>query len=144
MPFILLIIGAALVISGIKGTQTTLGKQLQQDFTGPNNFIYWLIALGGIGSLGYVPQLEKFSRTFMALIIIVLFISDKGFFNKFNIAIKEGTTSPPASDSANYNIPQFSSDSLGNVFSGSNAGGSSDYGDYITYAEYAAEIAVLL
>lgn len=87
MPFVLLIIGLLLVITGFQNTYKQLGTQLESDFTGTNNFLYWVIALGVVGAIGYAKDLQAFSRTFMALIIVGIFLSNKGFFTQFQSAI---------------------------------------------------------
>jgi len=95
MPFALVFIGLILIITGFQNTYSQLGSQLVRDFTGDGNFIYWLIAIGIIGMMGYNDTLKPFSRALMGLIIVVIFLSNKGFFTKFNEALKEGTSSAP-------------------------------------------------
>lgn len=95
MPFALITIGLALIVSGIKNTQSQLGAQVVKDFTGAGNFIYWVLAIFCVGALGYIPQLDKFSKAFMGLIIVALFISNKGFFSQFTVAIQSGTANAP-------------------------------------------------
>lgn len=87
MPFALLVIAILLVVTGARGTYPQLKTLLIQDFTGQHNFLNWIVALGAVGLLGYVPDLQKFSRAMLALIIICLFLSEKGFFTKFQQAI---------------------------------------------------------
>ena len=97
MPFALIIAGLVLTISGVRGTQDDLLTLLRGDFTGQNNFIYWVIAILIIGSLGYIKSLEPVSRAFLALVLVVLFLKrgnpngvGGGFFEKFTQQI--GTT----------------------------------------------------
>lgn len=45
------------------------------DFVGPGNMFVWLLALGLVGSVGYVRQLRPVSDAFLVLIIIVLIVS---------------------------------------------------------------------
>lgn len=84
-----------LVIVGFQNTYKEFGSQLAKDFTGDGNFIYWIIAIGAIGALGYNKTLEPFSRAFMALIIVVIFLSNKGFFAQLNPQLKAGTDTKP-------------------------------------------------
>lgn len=95
MPYALILGGLMLTIAGVRNTQGALFTLLEGDFTGPRNFIAWTLAMVGIGSLGYVADLRKLSNSFMALILLVLFLangnSDKsggGVFNQFMAAIK--------------------------------------------------------
>lgn len=74
MPFALLLVGLVLLISGVKNTQDTLFATVKGDFTGPDNFIYWFVAIIIIGAIGYVPKLKPISTAFLALVIVVLFL----------------------------------------------------------------------
>ena len=94
MPFALVTVGMLLIISGFQNTYRELGRQVASDFSGPNNFFYWAVALGVIGALGYVKSLEGFSRAFMALVIVAIFLSNKGFFNQLNSGIQAGSSTP--------------------------------------------------
>lgn len=83
MPFIIVLIGILLVAIGYQGTHKEFMTLLKGDFSGPNNFVFWFIALFSIGLVGYAPKLKGFSDAFMVLVIIVLFLSNDGFFDKF-------------------------------------------------------------
>lgn len=83
MPLALLVIGTVFLVAAIRGTQKELFNTLKDDFTGPNNFIVWGLALFLIGALGYVKTLKPLSNSFMLLVVIVLFLSNRGFFDKF-------------------------------------------------------------
>lgn len=93
MPFALLIIGLLLVVAGFQNTHKELGSQIVNDFTGQNNFIYWIAAIGIVGALGYVKALEPFSRMFLALILVSIFLANKGFFNQLNASLTKSTSS---------------------------------------------------
>jgi len=76
------------------GSTEGLANLLQGDFTGPDNFIYWLVAIMIIGAIGYVPKMKGISNAFLVLIIVVLFITrgnpkmqGGGFFKQFTSAI---------------------------------------------------------
>jgi hypothetical protein len=97
MPFVFIIVGAVLVTSGVRGTSQDLLNLLKGDLTGQNNFIYWVLAILLIGSLGYVDELRGFSRALLALIIIVLVVHEQnqggsgGLFTEFQNAVKQIT-----------------------------------------------------
>jgi len=91
MPFALTIIGMLLIVTGFQNTYAALGAQVAGDFTGKNNFIYWFVAIAVVGAIGYAKPLQNFSRAFMALIIVSIFLSNKGFFTKFNAALSSGS-----------------------------------------------------
>lgn len=93
MPFAFLIIGAVLITSGVRNTYSDLFKLVKGDFSGPNNFTYWMVAILILGSLGYVDELKGFSRAFLALVLVVLILSNRGFFSKFNQQIFSSSNS---------------------------------------------------
>lgn len=94
MPFALVFIGLILIITGAKDTYAALGKQLVTDFTGSKGFIVWIVAIGAVGSLGYVEKLRPFSRIFMVLIIVSMVIKNGGVFDKLQEAINTGPVAP--------------------------------------------------
>lgn len=95
MPFVFLIVGLVCVVSGTQNTQGTLFTQLKTDFTGKNNFGYWALSIFVIGAIGYVPELKTFSRWILALVLIGLIVSNKGFFAQFQQAIGTTKTASP-------------------------------------------------
>lgn len=90
MAFVFIIIGIVLLASGVRGTSGDLYTALQKDFSpsaqspGQHSFAVWAATILIIGALGYVKSFQALSRTFMALVIIVLLLSNSGFFAKFN------------------------------------------------------------
>lgn len=78
-----------LVLTGIKGSAADLYALLVSDFTGPNNFIYWMFAILLLGSLGYIKGLEQFSKLFLILVLIVLFLDNRGFFAQFQAFLNQ-------------------------------------------------------
>ena len=83
MPYLLIIIGAVLLVSGVKDTTKKLFSLVSGDFAGKHTYLSWAAAILGIGAIGYIEELQTFSRTFMGLVVVVLFLSNGGFFNKF-------------------------------------------------------------
>ena len=103
MPFALLIIGAVLLVAAVKGTTDSLFSLVVKDFTGPQNFIYWMVAILLIGSLGYIPKLKPVSVSLLGLVVLVLFLSrgdpkyvGGGFFEKFTAGLGSTTAATPA------------------------------------------------
>jgi hypothetical protein len=109
MPFALIVIGTVLLVAAARNTQGDLFDLVKGDFTGPNNFIYWFISIMIIGSLGYIPKLKPLSTAFLALVIVVLFLTrgKQGFFGKFTEAIGTTTEQKPAGDKVSLQFPQF-------------------------------------
>ncbi len=100
MPFALIIVGLVLVVASVRDRITNgnpnLVGMLKQDFTGTDNFSYWLISILIIGALGYIPTFKPLSRAFLALVIIVLILSNGGFFKQFNLQAFGSTSSSGA------------------------------------------------
>lgn len=94
MPFALVIVGLLLIVTGAKDTYREFGTELVADFTGPGNFTYWLAAMGAVGAVGYYPPLKGFSRLFLGLILLAMFISNRGFFAKLTGALASGPETP--------------------------------------------------
>lgn len=107
MPYALTFAGLLLIITGINNTYSQLGAQLKKDFSGDKSFLMYIAALGGVGALGYIPTLRRFSHLFMALILISLVLSNKGFFNNLSAALKGPLIAPVANNDAS--APQVSS-----------------------------------
>ena len=83
MPLALLVVGILFITAAVRGKQELLFDTLKDDFTGPNNFIYWFIAIFLIGAVGYYKPAKPLSNAFLTLVILVMFISNRGFFQKF-------------------------------------------------------------
>lgn len=79
-----------MIVTGAKGTHAALGAQLTKDFTGDKNFIYWLIAIGVVGSIGYVESMRTFSRLFLLLIVVAMILKNGGFATQLMQAVQQG------------------------------------------------------
>jgi hypothetical protein len=79
MPFVILAFGVVLVVAGVRGTQGALFTLLKNDLTG---FAPWFVAILFIGALGYIKPIKPITDAFMVLLIVVLFLSNGGFFAK--------------------------------------------------------------
>lgn len=96
MPFVMIISGIVLIIAAVRNTQQDLYFLLAHDFTGPNNFIYWTLAILVIGSIGYIPRLKPVSDGFLILVILALFLTKKtGFFDMFQKQIASTQSANP-------------------------------------------------
>jgi hypothetical protein len=108
MPFALAIAGILLLVSALRGTSGALFAAIKADFTGSGNYLYWVVAIMIVGSIGYVKKLQPVSDAFLALLLIVLFISNKGFFAQFTAGLNADSSmacvknaSTPQTDAAN-------------------------------------------
>lgn len=84
MPFVLLIFGVAFVASGFHGNASKLFSLIKGEFSGTPSFGKWVIAILAIGATGYIKQFKPISDAFIVLVLVVLFLSNKGFFAKFS------------------------------------------------------------
>ena len=79
---ILFILTAAvvLIVTGIRGTVGDVGEILKSDFTGNNNFLGWIVAVWIIGFIASFESSRGLGRAFYGLLIVVLLLSNRGFF----------------------------------------------------------------
>lgn len=92
MPFILLFAGVLLLVVSIRNQQTPFVQLIKSDFTGPHNFLYWVVALVVIGAIGYIPKARPVANLLLVLIIIALILTrgKGGLFQNLTSAL--GTT----------------------------------------------------
>lgn len=100
MPFALMTIGLLLVIAAYNNSGSALASQLKSDFTGSGNFLYWIAAIFIVGLIGYAAPMRGVSRAALALVIVVLFLQNKGFFSQFNSALSGSSSGTDASKTA--------------------------------------------
>lgn len=91
MPFALIIIGVVLVVASVRNTQDDLYTLVKGDFSGQNNYLYWMVSILIIGAVGYVPTLKPLSRMFLALLVVVLFLSHGGVLSQLNAQLFSAT-----------------------------------------------------
>lgn len=105
MPYALILFGLILIVSAYRNTTDQLGALLKSDFTGQNSFFVWIGAIILVGSIGYIKIMEGVSRAMLVLILLVLFLSNQGFFAQLSSALQNvqggegnpdpGTNEPP-------------------------------------------------
>lgn len=82
MPIALIAIGLIFLVVSVRGTAGEFMTLLRSDFSGQGNFVQWFVAIVLLGSLGYVKSMRGLSTAFLALLIIVLLLSNRGFFGE--------------------------------------------------------------
>lgn len=122
MPFALILLGFLAFVSAYKNTLGTLGALLKADFSGAANFFYWIVALIILGGIGYYKPLQNTSKMLMLLVLVVMVISDKGFFSQFTAALNAPAPAPATEASTGA----ASTDSAGAGGSGSGGNGTLD------------------
>lgn len=104
MPYALILAGIILTVAGVRNTYATLYSLLEGDFTGTNSFVWWTLSILAIGSVGYVPTMRPLANSFLALVLIVLVISNSkngvGIFQEFTNAIKAPIPAAPVAKPA--------------------------------------------
>src|SRR5882672_9096431 len=106
MPLLFIGSGLLLLVTGVTGDPSKLFALLAGDFQGKNNFIYWLLSIVVLGSLGYIESLKNLSRLFIVLVLIVLLLDNKGFFAQLQAFINSTQTAvAPASTAAATTAP---------------------------------------
>lgn len=106
MPLALIIVGAVMIVSAVRGTTAQLGAQLKQDFSGNSSFLKWAAAILFIGIVGYYAPAKKFSYAFLALILIGMILSNRGIFAQLQSALANIKPATPApSTTAGLNQP---------------------------------------
>ena len=125
MPFILVLIGGVLVVAAFRNTQGNLATALEADVPG---FFEWFLALAVIGGLGFVPGLKVPSRMLLALVLVVLVVTNytrifSGFSTLATSPPQAGTgpasqPSPAAAYVANPANPQITSAEISGTSTG--------------------------
>lgn len=89
MSIFLITSGVFFLVAGARDTQGELLTLLRNDFVGTGNFVYWYISLVIIGAIGYIKELRGLSHAILALVIIVMMVSNRGFFAAFQTQIAD-------------------------------------------------------
>jgi hypothetical protein len=94
MPFVFFAIAIMMIVIGVRGTQTQALALLKGEFTGngnwKNSFLPWLVAIGVVGGIGYIPQVKKVSDAFIWLCILAFVLANgkNGLFSQFNSQVQ--------------------------------------------------------
>ena len=102
MPFLFIFVGLVCVVSAARGTTGQLLTLLKSDVTGKGNYLYWMVSIFVIGAVGYIQALRPLSRGFLVLVVIVLFLTNGGVFQKFMSAINMETQQSQAKPESVY------------------------------------------
>jgi hypothetical protein len=92
MPILLIGTGLVFILTGTKGSPSALYAAFQNDFTGPDNYIYWMLSIVTLGAVGYIPDLKNLSRLFIVLVVLMLLLHNGGFFTKLQAFIASNST----------------------------------------------------
>jgi hypothetical protein len=59
----------------VRDQQQAFAALVAGDFSGPGNFLYWIVALAIVGAIGYLPKAKPISNLFIVLILLVLILN---------------------------------------------------------------------
>jgi hypothetical protein len=82
MAFLFITAGIFFLVAGVRGQSAAALKQLKGDLVGTDSYLVWLGAILLIGAVGYVDELRPISHAFLILVLIVLLLSNGGFFSQ--------------------------------------------------------------
>lgn len=116
MPLLFLVAGLILIVTAIRGTTSSFASRLSGDVSSAG-FLKWLAAILVIGALGYAPPLKEPSRYLLALVALVILLTNgAGFISQFVQQLENpGTATPPAPAGGNPNLPAIPVQTSGGV-----------------------------
>lgn len=120
MPFVFTIIAILFIVIGARGQSSNAIALLKSEFTGSGSFIQFLIAILIVGFIGYIKPLKLVSDGFLLLILISMFLADKGrVFSQFETDLQNTPPTPSPAQAASSSA-------------GSSSGGSSSAGTTVS------------
>jgi hypothetical protein len=122
VPFLLVVIGLLMVATGYHGTYRQFGSLVAGEFQGKNNFLYFAAAIGAVGAIGYIDQLRTFSRLLLALVLIGIVVSNKGFFANLQSALAAGPKQPAPAPAQQSLSSSSSTSDIGSAILGNQSG----------------------
>jgi hypothetical protein len=132
MRIVAIVVGAVLLIVAVRGTYQNAGginatngnglfPLLKNDFESGNkgNFLAWFAAIFAIGAVGYIPQLKPVANSMLGLVILVLLLSNGGFFADLKQAVsqKAPSSSVSASNTSLSSIGAIAGEAIGQTVS---------------------------
>lgn len=85
----LLILGVAFIAIGVRGKAEQAGEILADDLSGRNSFVPWIAAVMIVAVVASYGPFRRVGVAFYGLMLVVLFLSNDGFFDKFRQQIME-------------------------------------------------------
>lgn len=75
MPFALIAAGIVFFVTAMRGTTDDLAALIKKDFTGPGNFLVWILVFGAVGATGYIKPFRPIANAFLVLLVIVFILA---------------------------------------------------------------------
>jgi hypothetical protein len=124
MPVIILFFGFMILASAYYNTYSALFSQLSTDFP---PFLPWLGVLVILWFIGELPGMDKLSKAFLTLLIVVFIIANKGLFANLQAALS-GNATAPAPQTNVYGLTTAAPETIAVSSPGAGSGGSSPAG----------------
>lgn len=90
----LILIGLMLISIGVQGTQTQFGALVKSDFSGAGSFWYFIVGIFIVGAIGYYQPMQGVSRLIIVLLVLVLLLTNGGFWSQLQAAIASSGIAP--------------------------------------------------
>jgi hypothetical protein len=113
MPLVAILLGLAIIDTGLRGTEHNIAGQLGKDFGG-TAFVSWAGAIIIIGGIGEFPALNKISSGLLLLVVAVMVLRNGGVFSQLSQVI-DNPPAPVASVPLSNYAASGSSSLLGSV-----------------------------
>lgn len=85
MVAIIIAIGLMLASVGVRGKSDEFFALVKNDFSGQGSFIPWIVSLGFLYAIGFIPGFRPVSRGLTVLVLVTLFLKrGTGFFDQLN------------------------------------------------------------
>lgn len=103
MALALLFIGVLFVVAAVRNQQSALLAQLEGDFSGSSNFLFWAAAIVLLGAIGYIPKLKPISVALLVLVLVSIALKKgTGFFAQLTQTLNASVTSGKTNASGNW------------------------------------------
>ena len=117
MFFAFALLGILAIVTAVKGNQNDVATQIEKDFTasgtGPS-FWVWIGAIIVLGVIGRATGATGAVRLFIALLIVVYLVANKGIFASFQSALtKANAPVATAVDASGASVAATSAPNLG-------------------------------
>lgn len=101
MTIVLLFIAAIIIVAALRNTQSVLASALSTDVPA---YITWAAAILAVGSLGYIPALKGPSKALLALVLLVIILTNyQNILNGFT-SVAQGAPATAAPNSPDQNV----------------------------------------
>lgn len=80
-----------MLVAGVRNKQKELWALVKSDVTGNGSFLIWVAAIAVVGGAGYIKEIRPLSIAFMTLLLLVLFLSNRGVITQLQDFVNDPT-----------------------------------------------------